>query len=147
MATPAIGSSSMNDMPEENHEASDTPGFSLGRLVMALAAGLVLGALAAGLSWCFYDSVAPTTTAPMAVGTSVAFMVVTSAVWIGLTAENLRRAVRIGMASLFVVGFVTDACGAPAWATLTLGLAFAVMGFMLERKKEEVGDFSTFFDD
>ena len=137
----------MNDTSEKNNEAGDTSGFSLGRLVMALAAGAVLGALAAGLSWCFYDAAAPATAEPMSVGTSVAFMVVTSAVWIGLTAENLRRAIRIGMASLFVVGFVTDACGAPAWATATLGIAFAAMGFMLERKKEEVGDFTTFFDD
>jgi type III secretory pathway component EscV len=80
-------------------------------------------------------------------GATILIFVTAAGLWIGATGDNLRRAIRIGLASLVVVGFTADGCGAPLWVTILLGLLFAVMGFMLERKKEEVGDFSNFFDD
>ena len=137
----------MNDEESESTGTSEPAAFSLGRLVMALVVGAVLGSLAAGLSWLFYEPGVTARPEPTLVGTTVSLLVVVAGLWVGVTADNLRRAIRIGMGSMVVVVFVADACGAPVWATVLLGLVFAVVGFMLERKKEEVGDFSTFLDD
>jgi hypothetical protein len=119
----------------------------MGRLVFSLGVGLCLGGVAAGLVWLIADSDVPLPPDPLMVGATILIFVTAAGLWIGATGDNLRRAIRIGMSALVVVGFTTDGCGAPLWVTITLGLLFAVMGFMLEQKREEVGDFSDFLDD
>ena len=128
-------------------EPVDPPLFSVGRLVVSLGVGLGLGGVAAGLVWLIADSEAPLPPDPMMMGATILILVTAAGLWIGATGDNLRRAIRIGMSALVVVGFTADGCGAPLWATILLGIVFAVMGFMRERKKEEVGDFSNFLDD
>ena len=137
----------MTEHPAPTPEPSEPPRFSIGRLVVSLGLGLVMGAASWGLSWLFADSDNPLQGNPQMLGSTVGVLVTAAALWVGATGDNLRRAIRIGMASFVVVGFTADGCGAPAWASLLLGALFAVVGFMLEKKKDEVGDFSDFLDD
>ena len=137
----------MTDHPETPPDSNEAPRFSVGRLVVSLGLGMLIGLFCWGLCSLFSDSQDPLQGDPQTLGTTVGVLVTAAALWVGATGDNLRRAIRIGMACFVVVGFTADGCGAPLWGSLLLGIVFAVIGFMLEKKKDEVGDFSDFLDD